>query len=136
MIVSDNGTELTSMAIRRWSKDRNGDWHYIASGKSQQNGFTESFSGRLCDECRTETIFTSPSQARSVLAARKHYYNFRWPHSSLGSMTLTEMAAQLFGKPVCGFAPQTACHHAHEWDSIGHRLYSLVEEGRRSGYTG
>ncbi len=32
-IVSDNGTELTSMAILRWSKERNVEWHYIASGK-------------------------------------------------------------------------------------------------------
>lgn len=32
-IVSVNGTELTSMAILRWSKDRNVEWHYIAPGK-------------------------------------------------------------------------------------------------------
>ncbi|QIQ87793.1 MAG: transposase [Erythrobacter sp.] len=40
-IVSDNGTELTSMAILRWSKDRNVEWHYIAPGKPYQNGFIE-----------------------------------------------------------------------------------------------
>ena len=41
--VSDNGTELTSMAILRWSQDSGIEWHYIASGKPQQNAFIESF---------------------------------------------------------------------------------------------
>ena len=35
MVVSDNGTELTSMAILRWSRDRHVEWHYIAPGKPQ-----------------------------------------------------------------------------------------------------
>ena len=46
-IVSDNGTELTSMAILHWSQDRGIDWHYIAPGKPTQNAFVESFNGRL-----------------------------------------------------------------------------------------
>ena len=50
MIVSDNGTEFTSMAILRWSKERGVEWHYIAPGKPQQNGFIESFNARLRDE--------------------------------------------------------------------------------------
>ncbi|BDW83726.1 transposase [Erythrobacter sp. Dej080120_24] len=65
-IVSDNGTELTSMAILRWSKERNVEWHYIAPGKPYQNGFIESFNARLRDECLNETIFTSlPTLARN-----------------------------------------------------------------------
>ena len=40
-IVSDNGTELTSMAILKWSQDVGIEWHYIAPGKPQQNGFVE-----------------------------------------------------------------------------------------------
>ena len=39
MIVSDNGTEFTSMAILRWSQEVQVDWHYIAPGKPQQNAF-------------------------------------------------------------------------------------------------
>ncbi|PXA99274.1 IS3 family transposase, partial [Nostoc sp. 3335mG] len=42
-VVSDNGTELTSSAILRWSQDRRVEWHYIAPGKPMQNGFVESF---------------------------------------------------------------------------------------------
>jgi putative transposase len=62
--VSDNGTELTSTAIQRWSQDRHIDWHYIAPGKPQQNAFAESFIGRLRDECVNETLFPSLAHAR------------------------------------------------------------------------
>lgn len=68
-IVSDNGSELTSMAILRWSKDCNFEWRYIAPGKPYQNGFIESFNARLRDECLNETIFTSLAHAREELEA-------------------------------------------------------------------
>ncbi|MDR6100923.1 transposase InsO family protein [Agrobacterium larrymoorei] len=42
MIVSDNGTELTSNAILAWSRDHKVEWHYIALGKPMQNGYVES----------------------------------------------------------------------------------------------
>ena len=68
MIVSDNGTELTSMAMLRWSQETQVEWHYIAPGKPQQNAFIESFNGRLRDECLNETLFTSLAHAREVLS--------------------------------------------------------------------
>ncbi len=49
MVVSDNGTELTSNATLRWQEEGRVEWHYIAPGKPQQNGFVESFIGRLRD---------------------------------------------------------------------------------------
>jgi putative transposase len=51
LVVSDNGTELTSSAILRWSQEHRVGWHYIAPGKPTQNAFAESFNGRLRDEC-------------------------------------------------------------------------------------
>ena len=42
------------------------EWHYIAPGKPMQNGFVESFNGRLRDECLNETLFTSLPHARFV----------------------------------------------------------------------
>ena len=45
------GTELTSMAILRWTKERRVEWHYTAPGKPTQNAFVESFNGKLRDEC-------------------------------------------------------------------------------------
>jgi len=49
MVVSDNGIELTSNAILKWQEGRKADWHYIAPGKPMQNGFVESFNGRMRD---------------------------------------------------------------------------------------
>lgn len=69
MVVSENGSKLTSMAILRWSKERDVAWHYIAPGKPQQNGLVESLNARLKDDRLNETICTSLAQARSVLAA-------------------------------------------------------------------
>lgn len=57
MIVSDNGTELTSHAVLYWQEDRGIEWHYIAPGKPQQNGFVESLNGRFRDECLNEHLF-------------------------------------------------------------------------------
>ena len=59
MVVSDNGTELTSNAILKWQEERGVEWHYIQPGKPMQNGFVESFNGRLRDECLNEHLFTS-----------------------------------------------------------------------------
>jgi putative transposase len=57
-IVSDNGTELTSMAILNWCQQTGVAWHYIAPGKPTQNAFIESFNGKLRDELLNETLLT------------------------------------------------------------------------------
>jgi putative transposase len=87
MIVSDNGTELTSMAILRWSQQQQVEWHYIAPGKPQQNAFVESFNGRLRDELLNETLFSSLGHAREALSFWRNDYNTVRPHSSLGNLT-------------------------------------------------
>lgn len=96
-IVSDNGTELTSNAILEWADSRGVEWHYIAPGKPQQNGFSESFNGRLRDELLNETLFHSLGHARTVLAAWRRDFNEVRPHSSIGYMTPSEYAGALSG---------------------------------------
>jgi len=91
-IVSDNGTEFTSMAILQWVQGNGIDWHYIAPGKPQQNGFIESFNGKLRDECLNETLFTSLDEAKESLKEWKDDYNQHRPHSSLGNLTPQEFA--------------------------------------------
>ena len=81
----DNGTEFTSMAILKWVQDTGVDWHYVASGKSQQNGFNESFNGKFRDECLNENLFSSLSYAREVLESWQHDYNHQCPHLALGN---------------------------------------------------
>jgi putative transposase len=83
MCVSDNGTELTGIAVLRWSQHARVEWHYIAPGKPQQNAFIESFNGRLRDELLNETLFTSLAQVREVLAIWKDDYNHASQHPSV-----------------------------------------------------
>jgi len=91
-IVSDNGTEFTSMAVLQWSQETKIGWHYIAPGKPMQNGFVESFNGSFRDECLNETLFSSLANARHHIRLWKEDYNVIRPHSSLGNLTPREYA--------------------------------------------
>jgi putative transposase len=92
MVISDNGTEFTSTAILRWQQEAGIAWHYIAPGKPMQNGFVESFNGRLRDELLNETMFRSLAHAREVLSDWRNDYNGERPHTSLDGLTPNEFA--------------------------------------------
>lgn len=94
-IVSDNGTELTSMAVLKWCQETNIEWHYIQPGKPMQNGFVESFNGSFRDECLNETLFTTLEEARIKITQWKEDYNQNRPHSSLGNLTPNEYARKM-----------------------------------------
>ena len=93
MIVSDNGTELTSNAVLSWSGEAKVEWHYIAPGRPMQNGYVESFNGRMRDELLNETLFLTLGQARDEVAGWVEDYNTERPHSSLGYATPAAFAA-------------------------------------------
>ncbi|MER9664264.1 IS3 family transposase [Mesorhizobium sp. M0159] len=95
MIVSDHGTEFTSNAILAWSKDHQVEWHFIAPGKPMQNGFCESFNGRMRDELLNETLFFGLDYARTTIAEWADDYNRSRPHSALGYITPAAYAANL-----------------------------------------
>ena len=95
MIVSDNGTELTSNAILRWCSEHRIEWHYIAPGKPMQNGFVESFNGRMRDERLDETIFRNLAHARVVIADWAADDNTERPHSALDYQTPADYALAL-----------------------------------------
>ena len=113
MIVSDNGTEFTSMAMLRWSQDHRVEWHYIAPGKPMQNGFVESFNGKLRDECLNETLFSSVSHARAVLADWKDDYNHVRPHTALGGIAPVQAATRARMQCGPGHAPAHIAITAH-----------------------
>src|SRR3546814_8945318 len=79
-------SELTSLAILRWTQERPVEWHYIAPGKPQQNGYVESFNGRLRDECLNETLFVSLGHARSVLRLWPDDHHHVRPPSGFGGL--------------------------------------------------
>ena len=96
MIVSDNGTEFTANAILTWSKDHEVEWHYIAPGKPMQNGFVESFNGRMRDELLNETLFHGLDHARALIREWAEDYNSCRPHSSIGYQTPAAYAETIF----------------------------------------
>ena len=95
MIVSDNGTELTSNAVLEWCGEARIEWHYTTPGKPTQNAFVESFNGRMRDELLNESLFTSLAHAREKIAIWADDYNTGRPHSSLGYATPAAFAADL-----------------------------------------
>lgn len=94
-IVSDNGTELTSMAILKWCQETGIEWHYIAPGKPTQNAFVESFNGRFRDELLNETLFSSLAEVRTAIANWKEDYNNHRPHSAPGNIPPAEFATKI-----------------------------------------
>jgi putative transposase len=95
MIVSDHGTEFTSNAILAWTSETGVAWHYIAPGKPTQNGFVESFNGRMRDELLNESLFFGLADARFAIGAWVTDYNTARPHSSLDYKTPAAYAALL-----------------------------------------
>jgi putative transposase len=66
MIVSDNGTELTSRAMRVWQQEHGIEWHYIAAGKPMQNAFIESRRPHTSLDGLTSTEFVArPNQGHN-----------------------------------------------------------------------
>ena len=90
MIVSDNGTELTSRSILDWTNRTGVDWHDIAPGKPQQNAFAESFLARFRDECLNEEVFASLAEARVVIERWRVDDNTARPHSAHRGLTPAE----------------------------------------------
>lgn len=91
MIRSDNGTEFTSHAIVQWAHEKKVPWNYIQPGKPQQNGYIESFNGRLRDECLNENVFSDLNHSRKVIETWRIDYNTNRPHTSLNGRTPVEM---------------------------------------------
>jgi putative transposase len=93
-VVSDNGTELTANAMLGWQQDRGVEWHYIAPGKPMQNGFVESFNGRLRDACLNEHLFAGYRHAREIIEDWRIDDNLNRPHTSLDGHTPHEFATR------------------------------------------
>jgi putative transposase len=113
--VSDNGTELTSNAILKWSQNRQVGWHSIAPGKPQQNAFVESLNGRVRDECLNETLFTSLAHARAVLGRWQADHNHVRPHSAHRGATPTGIGRRAITprmlEALANTAPAAANNH-------------------------
>jgi len=82
-IRSDNRPEFIAKKVRWWLEENKVGPLYIEPGAPWQNGFGESFNGKLRDECLNLELFTSLKEARVVIEDFRQEYNHRRPHSSL-----------------------------------------------------
>lgn len=83
-IRSDNGPEMTSKLIRAWLPKVGANTLYIEPGSPWENGYCESFNGKLRDEFLNGEIFYSLKEARILIEQWRQHYNTKRPHSSLG----------------------------------------------------
>ena len=83
-IRSDNGPEFIAGAVKSWIGAVGARTAYIERGSPWENGYVESFNGRLRDELLNGEIFTTLREAQIVIEAWRQHYNRVRPHSSLG----------------------------------------------------
>jgi len=86
-IRSDNGPEFASKAVRKWLKKAGVGTLFIEPGSPWENGYIESFNGKLRDECLNGEVFLSLAEARYVVDRWRLDYNHHRPHSMLDWMT-------------------------------------------------
>jgi putative transposase len=117
-ITCDNGSEFAGRALEAWSMVRGIQLIFIRPGRPVENGFIESFNGRLRDECLNVEWFTSLDDTRAKLASWRHHYNHQRPHSALKDQTPASVAAQHRGETERRFA-----------FSIGDRALGIPRQG-------
>ena len=91
-ITVDNGTEFSSRAWEAWVMANDVQLCFIRPGRPVENGFIESFNGRLRDECLNVEWFVSLADARQKLAKFREHYNHERPHSALADRTPARFA--------------------------------------------
>lgn len=115
-ITCDNGSEFASRIVEAWAIDNEVRLCFIRPGRRVENGFAESFNGRLRDECLNVSWFSSLANANAKLAAWRAHYNEQRPHSALDDRTPAAFAklhgmrfalhsvSQASSNPLQGFA--------------------------------
>ena len=83
-IRSDNGPEFCSKAVREWLRDLGVQTLFIEPGSPWENGYNESFNGKLRDELLNREIFYTLEEAKVLIEDWRREYNTIRPHSSLG----------------------------------------------------
>lgn len=83
-IRSDNGPEFTARAVREWLGKVGVRTLFIEPGSPWENGYVESFNGKLRDELLNREIFYTLAEAKVLIERWRRHYNTARPHSSLG----------------------------------------------------
>jgi transposase InsO family protein len=91
---SDNGSEFIAKIVQQWLREQRIKTIYIEPGSPWQNGFVESFHGRLRDECLNREQLWTLTEARVVIGDYRGEYNQLRPHSKLGYESPAVFAAR------------------------------------------
>ncbi len=83
-IRSDNGPEMVAKNLRGWLQRIGTQTAYITPGSPWENGYCESFNGKLRDELLNGEIFYTLKEAQVIIEHWRNHYNTRRPHSALG----------------------------------------------------
>ena len=89
---SDNGPEFVATKLKQWLLALDVQTQYIEPGSPWENGYCESFIGKLRDELLNGEIFTSMKEAEVVIERWRTLYNTRRPHSALGGLPPAPLA--------------------------------------------
>ena len=98
-ITTDNGSEFAGRAMEVWAYTAGVKLDFIRPGRPVQNGYIESFNGRLRDECLNGEVFFNLADARQKIEQWRDDYNSKRPHSALGDRTPQEFTAVAGGPP-------------------------------------
>ena len=98
-IRSDNGPEFIAKELRQWLARLGTRTLYIEPGSPWENGYCESFNGKLRDECLNGEIFYSLQEAQIVIEWWRIEYNTRRPHSALGYRPPAPLASSPWDRP-------------------------------------
>lgn len=125
-IRSDNGPEFVALALKKWLAELSVQTQYIEPGSPWENGYCESFNGKLRDKLLDGELFMTLQEAEIVIENWRRHYNHRRPHRSLGGQPPAPLT--FFAPPMGGAmgsllpptellcirmaeeAPQSACH--------------------------
>jgi len=99
-IRSDNGPEMTAKIVRHWLSKLGAKTLYIEPGSPWENGYCESFNGKLRDELLNGEIFYSLKEAQVVVEQWRRHYNAVRPHSSLGYRPPAPQTLSPFPQPL------------------------------------
>ncbi len=105
-ITMDNGSEFASRVMDAWAYRHGIQLDFIRPGKPVENGFIESFNGRLRDECLNVEVFFTLEDVREKLARWQEDYNLLRPHSALQDQAPASFAAQWAATTQTFHAPQ------------------------------
>ena len=86
-VRSDNGPEFVAKSLREWLRRLGTGPLYIEPGSPWENGYCESFNGKLRDDCLNREWFRDLREARVLIEQWREFYNHRRPHRSLGNRT-------------------------------------------------